>query len=76
MLYLKSSPDILPEEAEKLKDLSKIVNIIPILTKGDHITKDQILSYKKLLLRTSEKLGVEWFNIELVSCLDLPSINL
>lgn len=67
MLYLKSSPEILPEEAEKLKDLAKVVNIIPILTKGDHITKDDILRYKKILIKNSEKLGVEWFNIEMVA---------
>lgn len=67
MLYLTSTPELNQEEADKLKELSKLMNIIPVITKGDHITKDEILNWKGLLNKDADKYGVEWFNIQLVS---------
>ena len=67
MLYLTTTPDIPQKEAQYIKRMSNLTNIIPIITKGDHITKDEILQWKLKLNMISEDFGVEWFNCREVS---------
>lgn len=62
MLYLVSSFRITDEEAVCLRSLQKFMNIIPIISKGDHITQHQIPLIKRKLNLEAEKHGIEWFN--------------
>ena len=62
MVYLVDSYEISEEEGYYLRKLQHLVNIIPIVSKGDHITEQEIPLVKEKLNSEAMKLGVEWFN--------------
>ncbi|CAD8085529.1 unnamed protein product [Paramecium sonneborni] len=45
--YFFSGPRILAEDLQALKKISEIVNVIPILAKGDSYTKNEIIQLKQ-----------------------------
>ena len=61
-LFLFDKPELSAEEANCLKRLSKYTNLIPIFTKGDCLSTEDIPSHKLDLMMQSKELGVEWFN--------------
>ena len=56
----------LERDADMLQDFSKFTNIIPIISKGDHITADAVPHFKQEIRRIASQNSIEFFNSFLV----------
>jgi septin family protein len=52
-----------------MKKLSKYLNVIPVLAKGDCYTQEEVLMLKQELCREAAQMKLEWFDCEAVKYL-------
>ncbi|EGR33121.1 hypothetical protein IMG5_061200 [Ichthyophthirius multifiliis] len=64
-LYFLSGPRISQQDIQNMKQLEKIVNIIPILSKGDSYTTSEVIQIKKSLLNDASNYKLNWFNYKI-----------
>lgn len=62
ILYFTSSTRIRREEANYIKKQTALSNIIPIFSKGDCHTHDEIVRLKENVMKDSAREGIKWFN--------------
>lgn len=63
ILFLMDNAEINSDHAQCIKSLSKLTNILPIISKGDLFDEIGIKMIKEALLRSSKNQGIEWFDV-------------
>ena len=66
-LYLFDRPSLSEEEGVYLRRLGQYTNMVPIHTKGDCLTVEEVKSGKEGFIEASRAHGVVWFNINEVN---------
>lgn len=66
MLFLIESPEDLRENADIMREFTQYMNVIPIISKGDHLITDNVALYKQEVNKLSAKFGIDWFNCKMV----------
>ncbi|CAD8103503.1 unnamed protein product [Paramecium sonneborni] len=65
-LYFLSGPAYINEDIQYLQKLSNLVNVIPIIARGDQYTKSEVLELKQRYNRIFKE-----FNIDIYDCLKI-----
>lgn len=62
MLVMLESFENLETIMDEVRLFQKTANILPIISKGDHLTTTEIRNMKQNIHRYSRSKGIEWFN--------------